>query len=130
MLRCMRRSAPARNQLQLHDGGIADTLDLLQPLGRRVDHLRERAEARQQQLGDRLGIAAGNGGKQQQLKQLIVGHRIRAAGKALLQAVAVARMQREGFDQRALLAAGRGIGEAGAAVLEPPTHRPGLYAAS
>jgi hypothetical protein len=82
------------HELELSDGGIADALDLLQAFGGRVDDLGERAEALDQALGDRLGVAAGDGREQHQLQQLVVGERLGAAGdEALLQALAVAGTQ-------------------------------------
>ena len=78
---------------------------------RRIDDLGERAEALQQPLGERLGVAAGDGAEQHQLQQLVVGQRLgAAAAEALLQPLAMAGMRRvRRFEKRALAAAaGRG----------------------
>jgi hypothetical protein len=120
------------DQLQLQDGSIANALHLLQSLGCSIDDLGERAEALQQQLGGRFGVAARDAAEQQQLEQLVVGHGISVAThEALHQAMAMAGMQRSRLNERLLESAIRGCGpEIGAAVFEPPAHRPSPYAAS
>ena len=60
---------------------------------RRVDHFGERAEAREQPLGERLGVAARDGAEQHQLEQFVVGQRLGAAlAEALAQPLAMARV--------------------------------------
>ena len=48
-----------RDDLQVERDRGADALDLLQQRGRRAEHLSERAEPRQQRLGDGFGVARG-----------------------------------------------------------------------
>ena len=68
-----------------HSGNLA------QQMRRRAQHPRQRAEAFEQRLGDRLGVAARNQAKQQQLEQLVVGERVGAGlVEAFTQAVAMA----------------------------------------
>ena len=67
-------------------------------------------------LGDRLGVAAGDGREQHQLEQLVVGERLGAAGdEALLQALAVAGTQ-VGLGKE------RGLSGARTAVLQAAAH--------
>ena len=78
---------PARrglHDLELGDGGLAESLDLPQSFDRRRDHLGERAEALDQVLGERLHVALRNGAKQDQLDQFVVAdaRRARPAGSA------------------------------------------------
>src|SRR5262249_36524407 len=59
-------------------GRIADSLYLLQALGRRVDHLDEGVvELLEQLLGDRLGVATRNGAEKHELQKLVVGQAFR-----------------------------------------------------
>src|SRR5262249_51896313 len=78
---------PARrclHDLELGDGGLAQALDLFEPLARRRDHLGERAELRNELLGERLHVALRDGAKQDQLEELVVADRLAAGGEEAL----------------------------------------------
>ena len=76
--------------------------DLGEPRLRRRDHLGERAECSQQRLGQRLDVAPRQRAEQQQLEQLVVGHRVGAGlAKALAQPLAVAVIMRQGLGEPA-----------------------------
>ena len=73
------------------DHRVADAGDLAQLAGRRTQHLGKRAEAGEQRLGDRLGVAARNGLEEDQLEEFVVGQcRTAAVVEARLQAFTVA----------------------------------------
>jgi hypothetical protein len=61
------------DQLELGDRRFADAGNLAQQLFRRVHRLGEGAEAGNERLGQRLGIAPRRGAEQDQLEQLVVG---------------------------------------------------------
>ena len=83
------------HDLELGHGGVADIIDFLEPGGRRGDHFGEGAEFLQQHLGERLDVAAGNGAKQQQFEQFIIGQSLGAAlQESLAQPFAVAGVER------------------------------------
>jgi hypothetical protein len=59
-------------QLEFGDDGVSDAGNLCQALARRVQYLREGAEAGNQVLGQRLGVLALEGAKEDEFQQLIV----------------------------------------------------------
>ena len=64
-----------RDHLEFHCDGGADAGHFLEQGGRRSEHLRERTEARQKRLGQRLGVGAGNAAIEHELQQFVVGQR-------------------------------------------------------
>jgi len=58
--------------------GVLDPLDLAQPRLRRMDGFGKRAEFLQEQLGERLGVAARDRRIQGHLQQLVIAQRIGA----------------------------------------------------
>ena len=79
------RCAAALDDLQLGDDRGSDTVDRLQPGGRRGDHAVEIAEGLDQAAGQRFHVLTGNGAEQDQLQHLVIGH---GGGAALHEAVA------------------------------------------
>jgi hypothetical protein len=62
-----------------------------EPRDRRGDDFGERAEGRDQRLGERLDVAARQGAEQDEFEQLVVGQRLVASGaETLAQPLAVA----------------------------------------
>lgn len=61
------------------DDALAHALHFQQPGAGRGDHFRETAEARQQRLGQRLGVPPRQGGEQCQFQKFVIGHGIGAA---------------------------------------------------
>ena len=69
---------PARrglDDLELGDGGIAQSRHLLEPFPGRRDDFSERAESGQQGFGQRLDVAPRDGAKQYELEHLVVRER-------------------------------------------------------
>ena len=96
---CASLRAAASTILKLRDRRVAEAGDLGEPLGAGGQRLGVGAEAGDQRLGDRLHVAARHGAEQNQLEQLVVGERRRAAlAEALAQALAVAGVVR--LDER------------------------------
>ena len=60
------------HDLELGDGGVAQTLDLGEPGLRRSHHLGEGAEFGDQVLGQRLDVALRDGAEQHQFEQLVL----------------------------------------------------------
>ena len=91
----IRRSAAARTSFSSVTTASPTPSHLLEARLGRVDHLGERAEARDQPLGQLLGVAARQRAEQHELEQLVVGQRVGATlAEALAQALAVARVVR------------------------------------
>ena len=89
------RLGGGRDQLELVDRGILDPVDFAQARVRRVNDFGKRAEFLQQRFGQRLGVAAGQGGKQRHLEQFVIAQRVRpGAVKALAQPLAMAVIMR------------------------------------
>ena len=87
------------DDLEFRRHGLADALHFHEALGLGAQHFGEGAEAGEQVLGDRLGVATADGAEQHHLEQLVVRHGIGAAlAEAVLQAVAMAEeMRRRGL---------------------------------
>ena len=87
------------DDLEMAGDALAHALDFQQALARRRDHVGEGAEALDQRLGQRFGVAPWDGGEQGQFQQLIIGQGLGAAlqGSASAQrccAMAMSRMRR------------------------------------
>jgi hypothetical protein len=72
------RLAAASTILSSATARLAEPVDFPQPRWRRGNHLRERAETRDQRFGKRLHIAARNGAKRHQFEHLVIGERVLA----------------------------------------------------
>ena len=66
------------HDLELGDCGLSEPAHLLEPLPRRADHFRERAEPGEQRLCQRLHIAPRDGAEQHELEELVIGECLRA----------------------------------------------------
>jgi hypothetical protein len=79
------------HDLEMVGDAFAHVLDFQKPYAGRGDYLCKGSETHQQRYGQWLGVTPGQGGKQRQLKLVLIGHGIRAAiGKAYPQALAMA----------------------------------------
>lgn len=79
-----------RDQFQIERHGFADALYLLQQRQRCTEDGSVRAEALEQRLGDRLGVAPGDQPVRQQFEQLVIGEGcIAMLTEAVAQALAV-----------------------------------------
>src|SRR5262249_29026890 len=83
------------HDLELGDGGLSQTVDLVEPFHRRRDHLGEGAEHREQVLCERLHVALRDGAKQDELEHFVIADRL-ASGreKSLTQPSAMAVVMR------------------------------------
>src|SRR5215467_1270104 len=83
------------DHLKFRDGGVAEPVDLGKTRPWRRDHFAERAEFRDQRLGQRLDVPAGLRAKQNEFEEFVIGDRI-AAGLAetLAQALPMAVIMR------------------------------------
>jgi hypothetical protein len=88
------------HELDVGDAGLAHALDFGKPCGRRRDHFGERAEGRDQRLGERLDIAPRLRAKQQDFRQLVIRQRIGPSrAKTLAQALPMPVIVRQGFGE-------------------------------
>jgi hypothetical protein len=83
------------HDLEFGDGGLSQTVDLVESFRRRRDHFREGAERGEQVLRERLHVALRDGAEQDQLEHFVIADRL-AAGreKSLPQAAAMAVVMR------------------------------------
>ena len=80
-------------QLKVHRRRFPDAGDGLQLFGGGGEHAVQRAEPRQQRLGQRLDVAAREGAEEVELQQLIVGQRLQPAlQRPLAQPLAMAEL--------------------------------------
>src|SRR5262249_23045229 len=80
---------------ELGDGGLSQTIDLLEPFQWRRDHLGKGAERGEQLLCQRFHVALRDGAKQNELEHFVIADRL-AAGREnpLPQALAMAVVMR------------------------------------
>src|SRR6516162_6985333 len=115
------------HDLELGDGGPSQTIDVLEPLHWRRDHLGEGAEGGEQVLCKRLHVALRDGAKQDELEHFVIADRL-ASGreKSLPQAATMAVVMRRlvGGRCRRFVAAGhRTIIRAASSVAQAPRAR-------
>ena len=71
-----------------------DAVDLGEERFRRPEDVGQGAEAIEKRLGDRLGVAAGNGLEKHELEKLVIAKRLGVFAEALLQALAMPMIMR------------------------------------
>src|SRR6266446_5387218 len=80
------------HDLEFGDGGLSQTVDLVESFRRRRDHFREGAERGEQVLRERLHVALRDGAEQDQLEHFVIADRLAAGREKSLPQAPRARM--------------------------------------